>query len=290
MSVRTITAAAAVLLGSLTLLGCGITQQARFMRTDSLIKTHVPAAPLHVQVANGSIEVKAGEADEVQITAEIKAVTQERLDQTMLVVSRTADQTLEVGVQWPDGKRLGNEGCALTITLPDAGAIALKTSNGRLTVSSVGTDLDLRTSNGRITAEHIPGRVVGRTSNGRITLTDIGGEVDVNTSNGRLILTNIAGPIRADSSNGSAEVRLAETSTGPIDVGTSNGSATIAIGPAFQGQLRMKISNGHVKVKGNTGVKSFEVHKSSGNLEFGGSGSSSVSTSKRSLTITALGE
>ncbi len=290
MSVRTISAAAVILLGSLTLLGCGITQRASFTRTDTVIKTHVQAAPIRAQVSNGSIEVKAGEADEVQITARIKALTQERLDQTMLVVTRTGDQTLDISVQWPDGKRKSNEGCSLTITLPDAGAISLKTSNGRLTVTSVGTDLNLRTSNGRIIASDIPGDVFGRTSNGRVILTDIGGEIDVDTSNGRLTLTDIAGPIKADTSNGSVQIRLTESATGPINISSSNGSATIAVGPGFQGQLQLSTSNGRIKVDEQIGAKSMTISKSHASIDFGGADSSRVHTSNGSITVTSLEE
>jgi hypothetical protein len=290
MSMRTIAAAVTVLLGSLTLLGCGITQKARFSRTDTVIKTHVQSAPVQVQVANGSIEVKAGQADEVQITAVIKAVTQERLEQTMLVVTRTADQTLDISVQWPNGKRKGNEGCSLTITLPDAGAIALKSSNGRLTVTGVGSELKLRTSNGRIIASHIPGNIYGRTSNGRIILTDIGGEVDVNTSNGRLIFTEMSGPIAADTSNGSVQIRLTDTAIGPLDVNTSNGSTTVAIGPGFRGQLALSTSNGRIKVDENIEKQSKDIRKSSATIHFGSGNASRIHTSNGSITITSVDE
>ncbi len=288
MSVRSITAAAAVLFGSLTLLGCGITQRATFTRTVTISKTHVEAAPIRAQVSNGSIEVKVGNTDEVQITAKIKALTQDRLDRTMLIVTRTGDQTLDISVQWPDGKRKGNEGCSLTITLPDAGVIALKTSNGRLTVTGVGTDLDLQTSNGRIVASDIPGNIYGRTSNGRVTLTNIGGEIDVDTSNGKLIFTNVTGPIKADTSNGSVQIRLTEAATGPIDISTSNGSATIAVGSRFQGKLQLSTSNGRIKVDEHTNAKSMTINKSSASINFGGNGSSRVRTSNGSITVTSL--
>ena len=287
---RSIAVAAALLLGSLALQGCGITQQANFRRTDTVIKTHVPAAPVHVDVANGSIEVKAGEADEVLITAEIKALTQERLDQTMLVVTRAPDQTLDISVQWPNDKRKNNEGCSVTITMPNASTVALKSSNGRLTVTGIGTDLNLHTSNGRLIASHIPGNIYGRTSNGRVILTDIGGEIDVDTSNGKLILTDIAGPVRAETSNGAVQVRMTDSASGPIDINTSNGSATIAVGPGFQGQLQLNTSNGRIKVDEQTDAKSRTMNKSSARIDFGGNNSSRVHTSNGSITVTTLEE
>ena len=290
MSMRTLSAVIAVALAPLTILGCGWDEPARFTRTDTLSQPHVPASPVQVEVANGSIEIVKGTAAEVLINAEVKATTQERLDNTHVVVTRTADQALEIHVDWPDGVRLGSEGCSLVVTMPDAASVNLKTSNGRLSVEGVGTDLTLRTSNGRITAGDIPGRVDAHTSNGRIVLTNIGGAIDVGTSNGAVELTGIMGPVKADTSNGSVTIRLAGEATGPVQVSSSNGSATLAVGDAFAGELRLKTSNGGVRVNGPVGTKSMTLGKHSGTLVFAGSGSSEVSTSNGSITVTAVGE
>jgi len=290
MSMRTLHAAVAVALTSLLLFGCGWDEPARFTRADTLSLPHVAASPVQIEVANGSIEVMKGTAAEVLISAEVKATTQERLDQTRVVVSRSADQTLEIHVDWPEGKRLNNEGCSLVLTLPDAGAVSLKSSNGRLTVGGVGTDLILRTHNGRITAEHIPGGVDANSSNGRIVLTNIGGKIEAHTSNGAIELTDIMGPVHADTSNGAVTLRLLPNATGPVLVDSSNGSVKLAVGGAFAGELTLKTSNGSVKVDGPVSAQSVSLRKTSGTLTFAGSGTSSVSTSNGSITVSVTPE
>lgn len=281
--------ALAAVVASLSILGCGLTQSARFTRTDTLTEAHVAAAPLRVEVDNGAIAVERGGAGEVRITAEIKATTQERLDATRVLVTRDADATLGISVEWPDGRRLNNEGCTISITMPDAGTVVLTTSNGALTLDGVGTDAKLRTSNGRVTATGVPGGVVARTSNGRVTLTDIGGPVDADTSNGDLAFTAVGGPVGARTSNGSVDIRLAAGSAGPVAVHSSNGSARLAVGPAFAGELALSTSNGRVAVEG-LAPASVDLRKSSGTVRFAGEGSSRVSTSNGSITVTAAGD
>ncbi len=284
MSFRKLPVAALVALSSVLLVGCGY-QSAKFKRSDTVIETHVAASPLHVQVANGSISVIAGGTDSVTIDAEIKATTQERLDNTRLVVTRTADQTLDIGVAWPDGKRLGSEGCSLTITMPDATLVDLQTSNGRLTVTGVGTEAKLHTSNGRLTVSDVNGPIDAKTSNGRISFTNIGGSISVDTSNGDINMTDVAGPIDADTSNGSIKIRLTDDATGPIVVDSSNGSATLEVGSSFQGNLRLSTSNGKAVVADGVHAESVDVGKRSRTLQFGGEGSSKLSTSNGSITV-----
>jgi DUF4097 and DUF4098 domain-containing protein YvlB len=287
MSMRSLPAAVAVVVSALFVLGCNLTESARFTRTDTITHAHAATSPVQAEVSNGSIEIARGANAEVVITADIKATTQERLDNTRVVVTRTDDQTLDIRVDWAEGVRKGSEGCSLVITMPDASTVNLKTSNGRLTVQGVGSDLTLRTSNGRITAGDIPGRVDAHTSNGRVVLSEIGGAIDIDTSNGAVELAGVMGPVRANTSNGSVSIRLASDGVGPIRVSTSNGAATLAVGDAFAGELRLKTSNGKVRVNGPVSTESMDLDKRSGTLVFAGSGSSTITTSNGSITVEA---
>lgn len=284
MSIRHISATLLVSIASLMLLGCGY-QNVNFKRTDTIEQVHVAAAPVRVDVANGSIEVKASTGEVVVIEAALKATTPERLDNTSLKVARDADQTLDIRVQWPDGKRLSNEGCSITISIPDATAVDLHSSNGRLIVTGVGTSVKLHTSNGNLTVSGVPGAVTAKTSNGTVAFTDIGGAIAVDTSNGKIVLTNVRGPVEADTSNGSINVRLTDDATGPILVDSSNGSATLAVGTGFRGNLRLSTSNGKVSVLDGIPAESTDVGKTSRTLVFKGTGDSKLTTSNGSITV-----
>lgn len=277
---------------ALLLAGCGGWSPARFTRTDTLTTNHVNASALDIEVANGSVSVGPASGDVVTIEAVIKALTQERLDGTHVVVSRQPDQTLNIRVDWPESGRKSNEGCSLTIGMPDAGAIALTSSNGRLEVGGVGSDVRLKTSNGRITVHGISGSVTARSSNGAIEVRDVPGTVAVETSNGALQLTGIGGPIDGSTSNGAIEVRLADGNAGPVDASTSNGGIRIDLGSAFVGELSLTTSNGKVRVEGASGAEVVELGKNGARLRFGDElgNRSRARTSNGSITVTRLAD
>lgn len=278
--------AAMVASAGLLVSGCGM-QQARFTRTDTLSQPHQSGAALDVQVANGSIEVSRG-GEAVSIEAKIRAMTQERLDATHMVATRESDGTLNIRIDWPDGGRKGNEGCSLAIELPDAAEIELVTSNGSVTVDGVGTGATLRTSNGAIRVARVSGKVEARTSNGRVEISDVSGKVHAESSNGAIELARIGGAVDATTSNGDVKVGLNDECAGPLAVHTSNGSVRVEVGTGFRGALSVGTSNGRVHAQELSDAELVNVGKTSATVRFSGEGSSRISTSNGSVTVTRV--
>lgn len=239
---------------------------------------------MDVEVANGSIEVRAG-GDAVSIEAKVRAITQERLDATRVVAARQADGTLSIRIDWPDGGRKSNEGCSLAIVVPDAGAVGLVTSNGALTLEGAGTHAVLRTSNGAIKVAGVSGKVEARTSNGRVEVSDVPGGVYAESSNGRIELSRVGGPVTATTSNGAVSVRLNHESAGPVAVHTSNGSVRVEVGAGFRGELDASTSNGGFSVEGFQTAQSVSIGKNWAKIRFEGEGSSKIRTSNGSVTL-----
>lgn len=276
---------AAMVAGAMLLAGCGGWNEAKFTRTDTLSQPHVAMAGLDVEVANGSVSLTRAAGDAVTIEAVIRATTQERLDATHVVVTRESDQTLSIRVDWPEGGRKGSEGCSVTVQVPDAGAVSLVSSNGRLDVEGVGTELDLRTSNGRVEAIGVPGPVNARTSNGRVVVHDVRGGVTIVTSNGQVEVKGIGGAVDISTSNGNVDVQLADGNTGPMSVDTSNGSVSVWVGAGFAGELKLDTSNGGVRVP-STGATVVRTDKTSATLRYAeGSERSRVHTSNGTITV-----
>lgn len=246
---------------------------------------HVAMSGVDVEVANGSVELSRAAGAAVTIEAVIRARTQERLDATQVVVTRESDQTLSIRVDWPDGGRKGNEGCNVTIQMPDAGSVNLVSSNGRLSVEGVGTEVDLRTSNGRVNVSGAAGPVSARSSNGRVVVQDVPGPVRVVTSNGTVELKAVGGVVDIATSNGDVDVQLADGNAGPMNVDTSNGSVRVSVGAGFAGELRLDTSNGAVRVPA-TGAEVVRSDKNSATLRFAkGEGRSRVHSSNGTITV-----
>lgn len=251
------------------LAGCGITQPL-FEGDQTVQVEHVPGSTVEARTINGSVEIETVARDDVRIDAHIRARTAERLDAVLVLAERTPDGTLSIHAQWPDGRRLNNEGCRFTIQLPDAAGVTVHTSNGRITIAGLAGQAELETSNGAI------------------TVTGHDGPVQAKTSNGRITMDGVIGPIVAHTSNGRVNISLADAATGPVTIDTSNGAATLEVGPAFAGTVSMDTSNGSIRLNGvpDSAVRGKKSRKHA-NLAIGDGGQpSSIDTSNGSITFT----
>ncbi|MEI7657095.1 MAG: hypothetical protein WCK33_03410 [Phycisphaerae bacterium] len=197
--------------------------------TRTVTVPHVAGSRLDVRTRNGSVEVRQGGVDEVQITATIHARSQDRLAKTSLTASRDAQGTLEVRVEWPDGPRSG-EGASIVVVTPSAPKVSAAGSNGSILVHADDClEVEATSSNGSIVVHAPMATVKAVSSNGRIELDRVA-RADVTTS------------------NAGVRVALAPDSTGPLAIRTSNGPVDLVVGPAFGGTLRADTSNAPVQV------------------------------------------
>lgn len=228
--------------------------------TRTITVPHVAGSRLDVRTRNGSVEVREGGVDTVQVTATIRARSQDRLAKTSVTTRRTDDGTLEVRVEWPDGPKRG-EGASIVVVTPSARHVSAAGSNGDILVHAADCkEVDARSSNGNIVV-HAPGASVkAASSNGEIELKGVS-SADVATSNGRV------------------SVELAPQSAGPLAIHTSNGPVDLTVGPAFGGVLRATTSNGPVHVAAPRALAR------DGGFDFGPGASSVISTSNGSVRV-----
>ncbi len=213
MMTRLCLTSAAICMVCAPLGGC-LNGYATFRGTKTTTVAHVAGSPLDVNTENGSITIIVAARGDVQIESRFAATTAERLAAASVEAVRKPDGTLSVHAVWPDGKAIGSEECAFTITLPDAKGLTLKTSNGSIKSG---------TTSGTMNAQ---------TSNGSVSIQNHSGEATVHTS------------------NGSVEFALADDSSGPVGIRTSNGAVTLEVGKAFTGALSASTSNGKISYEG----------------------------------------
>ena len=270
----------------LPLVGCDSIGEPRHRETRSLVVPHVAGSALEVVNANGSVEAIARDRADVSIEATLYGNDLERLRFANVHAQRQGDSTLRVWVEWPGGKRRGNEGAAISLNLPDARGVNIRTSNGSITTERLGGHADLQTSNGRVSVDTHDGSVHATTSNGRVQAEQISGEIQLFSSNGRILITDAFGPVRAESSNGNAYVSTMPGNPGPVRVRTSNGSITLDLGQGFEGILKADTSNGRVRVSNLDDARLIESSSRSVELRIGqGSEVSALRTSNGSVNI-----
>ncbi len=261
-----VAATAPAMVGCVTMSGC--VEQARFTGSKSLTQPHVPGGGLVIDNNNGAVEVLPSDSGQLEVTAQVRALTQERLDAATLTTSRNDAGDLVVAVAWPEGKRHSNEAASLTVRIPDASRFDLRTSNGRITLGSLSGAAELRTSNGAIEVARFTGPINAKTTNGRIEIVGATEKVS------------------ADTSNGAINLALAPDNAGPVLLSTSNGAVTLTVGPAFKGTLEVDTSNGRISNSAPAGWWKGTARKSAATYTFGeGGAASSIDTSNGSVTV-----
>ncbi len=243
--------------------------------TRTLTTTSEANMALSVEASNGSVEVTAAAVTEVKITAEVRALTQERLDAAVVKAERVNGE-LKIWAEWPDGRK-SNEGVAFAIQVPEA-ALAktrVNSSNGSLTLTGLSGTLSASSSNGAIKIKDQAGAVTARTSNGSVTVEGASGPLTISTSNGS-VRAKVSSPSTAA---GDPAERV-------IDISTSNGSVTLGLPADFAGELALDTSNGRITAP-TRAEGADKGSKTSKRLRFGNATSpvSKVRTSNGSITI-----
>jgi DUF4097 and DUF4098 domain-containing protein YvlB len=184
------------------------------------------AGDLVVEGTNGSITILAWDEEVVRAEARYTAKTADYLfspavveEDGLLSLSPPRDRDLS-GVSW-------------TLQVPRGLNIAVRTSNGRISILGEGF--------GAVTAD---------TSNGRVLLEGSGqGQLVVNTSNGSVDIANWTGEMDITTSNGSITAHLGKIEAGRYSLTTSNGSIRAFLEEDSAFELSASTSNGRIRTE-----------------------------------------
>lgn len=266
------------------LTGCTVNTGADLETETRTVAVEHRSGPIDVATENGAVVVRARPgATEVTINAEVRARTQERLAQTVVVAERTGEGALRLRVRWPEERRYGNEGVSFDIALPDATGATIDTKNGRIEIVGLSGEARLTTSNGRIMVEDHRGSVFATTSNGRIEVEGVQGSATLRTTNGRVVAEDVRGGIEARTSNGAVDIRLHPGNPGPVKASTSNGAISFKAGRGLAATLDLSTSNGKIVVR--KGGETMEFKKTARVEINGGGPTGTLSTSNGSITV-----
>jgi len=209
-----------------------------------------PGTQLIVDVDRGSIEIKTGERDAVDIEVTRKAGgSRSKAEQTLkdhLVTTTQEGDKVKVRAEYKGAKSSGWFGRSpelqvnYVIVIPRRFDVDLRTAGGHLKITDLIGKLKANTSGGNLTFEKIEGPVSGNTSGGHVTLAGCKGAVDLKTSGGNLNLSDIEGDVIARTSGGHI---TAEKLTGKSVVKTSGGNIQVG---GINGSLDASTSGGHI--------------------------------------------
>lgn len=213
----------------------------------------VPNGPIAVNASpNGGIRVEGGPRGDVLVRARVVATAQSearaREIANAVVVNRDAARLEADG---PD--RLGRrEGWHVSyrLAVPNQSGLALKTTNGGVSISDVDGRIDFRTTNGGVKLAGLAGQVTGRTTNGGITV-----DLDGATWRGE--------GLDVETTNGGVRLAIPEQYSARLETGTVNGGIHVDFPVTVQGRIqrdvqadlgaggppiRVRTSNGGVRI------------------------------------------
>jgi len=202
---------------------------------------------LNVKTKNGSINVNGWDKDYISIEA-IKKVSgvagedelRKLLDQVEIITIANGVNA-SVIVEFPDEiNGFFNGGFSFGASLD-------------MYVPNQFKNSDLKSSNGRIEINDIDSNIYADTSNGRIRLYNVSGNISLDTSNGSVDLDRVVfkdGRNVVDTSNGNISGDFTLPENGSVDFDTSNGRIDVEIPSDSKANLDADTSNGNINING----------------------------------------
>lgn len=143
---------------------------------------------------DGSITVRGWDKQEVQITVNKRAASEQQMRGISL---RTAQSNSDINItasfdpnfsQREPNLHYPNAIVSLELYVPRSSMVRVSSGDGRLELEGVNGTLDLNTGDGLIDVRDARGSLVARTGDGRIQVVNFDGNVQARTGDGRIIL------------------------------------------------------------------------------------------------------
>ena len=176
---------------------------------------------LNVKSSAGSVEIKAGSGNEVNV----KIYGNESAEKLMrFTIENTSSGVDVTGRMKESNNRHNSLSLKYVITVPSTYDVKVNTGGGAITVEDLTGTIDLNTSGGAIDVSNIRGPIDVSTSGGAIEITNSVGNIDASTSGGRINVIGFDGNVDVSTSGGGISL---EGSNGMIDASTSGGSISL---------------------------------------------------------------
>lgn len=239
-------------------------------RFDRTLKV-TGAVELEATTGSGSIDIRSGNTDVVEVHGVIRARDDWRGKAEEKIRYLTDKPPIEqIGNVIRIG-RIDNEtyrnnvSVSYEIIVPPETRIQARTGSGGEKIEGIRGAVTAETGSGSIVLTDIGSDVVAHTGSGGIEIDRVAGEVEAKTGSGSIRAVNVAGAIRAET--GSGGIRLGQTTaergaTRSVEAHTGSGSIEVT---GIDGALRAETSSGGIEASGNPGGD-WELHTSSGSI------------------------
>lgn len=192
---------------------------------------------LDVSTGSGSIDIVAGEGDEVFIRGEI------RVNRRFFGLKPAgSDETVQKIRQNPPVELSGDR--------LKVGYISDRSLRKRVSISyeisvPAGTEVRADSGSGSVTVSGIGGPVTVDTGSGSVHLENVGAPVKADTGSGSIRADGVAGAFEGDTGSGS--IYLYQTAPGDVSISTGSGSTELV---GVVGSVRARAGSGRITIDG----------------------------------------
>jgi len=226
------------------------------------------AVDLEVKTGSGSIQVRPGAADTVQVVGKIRAregwksslsaaEKVKRLDANPPI--EQTGNVIRIG-QIEDEDLRENVSISYELVVPAETKLRSSTGSGSQTVDGIKGPLEASTGSGALTLSNIGGDVRASTGSGSIELRSVQGNLRASTGSGAIRGTAVAGMVNA--STGSGSITISKSGSGDVEVTTGSGGIEVS---GVRGTLRARTGSGSIRAEGQP-TGEWNVHTASGSI------------------------
>lgn len=222
---------------------------------------------LDVSTGSGSIQVRTGSSNQVEITGHIKATdwfgggADDKVKQ--LEANPPIQQSgndIRIGhIDNPDLRR--NVSISYELIVPADTELRSRTGSGNQIVDGIRGSLDVGTGSGGIKVSNVSNTVRGDTGSGNIEIDHVKGRVRAKTGSGSISASDVAGGFEAET--GSGRITLQQTAPGAVRADTGSGGMDLH---GVQGPLEAKAGSGTIHAEGDP-QGDWTVHTGSGTVQ-----------------------
>lgn len=187
-----------------------------------------PETTVAISNRNGPVTVEPASGDELTVSGEKRAGSQEGLDSVSVDV--VEGERFVVSVRFSSGSDFSNRSVDLTVGVPDGVVVdRANTANGNVEVTGVRGDLSAVTANGRVEVTDVSGFVRGESVNGDVRIRNTTGLAGARTTNRAVDVDLLAmrDDVTCHSSNGDVTVRAGSDVSAAIRLSTNTGQAEV---------------------------------------------------------------
>jgi DUF4097 and DUF4098 domain-containing protein YvlB len=226
------------------------------------------AVDLEVKTGSGSIQVRSGAADTVQVSAKIRARESRHssLSAEEKVKRLEANPPIEqngnvirIG-QLEDRELRDNVSISYELVVPAETRLRSATGSGSQTIEGLRNEVEVTTGSGGLTISNVGADLRASTGSGSIEARTVEGNLRASTGSGSIRGYGVRGTVSASTGSGS----IAIEKSGPGDVEATTGSGGVEV-RAVKGAVRVRTGSGSIRVEGEP-TGEWNVHTASGGV------------------------